>query len=336
VAEVEAANRFLGQLGKAPCKTKDGERIELLVNTAVLSDIRRADEVGAEGVGLFRTEVSFMISQRFPSENEQVQHYRQQLVAFHPRPVTMRTLDIGGDKALPYFPITEANPYLGWRGIRVTLDHPEIFMVQVRAMLRASEGLNNLRILLPMVTSVDECRRARGLIDRVFNELVDAGFNVRMPAIGVMVEVPAMALQLRDFLPQVEFLSVGSNDLIQYLLAVDRNNARVRQVYNECHPAFLRLLAELVRQCREVGRPLGICGELAGRAPMAVLLVGMGFRQLSMHANALPRIKWVFSHLDLAEIERLTAQVLAYEDADRIESELRHFFDHKQLIRFFR
>src|SRR6056300_1783955 len=161
-----------------PAATSDGVAIPLWVNTGVAADVQRAREFGAEGVGLYRTEVSFLLRDRFPSEEEQRQLYREQLEALHPSPVTMRTLDIGGDKALPYFPIEESNPFLGWRGIRVTLDHPEIFLVQVRAMLRASEGLNNLRIMLPMVTSVHEVEAALRQIDQAYNELCEEGLDI--------------------------------------------------------------------------------------------------------------------------------------------------------------
>ena len=154
-----------------------------------------------------------MINERFPSEKEQMQNYRGQLAAFHPLPVTMRTLDIGGDKALPYFPIKEENPFLGWRGIRITLDHPEIFLVQVRAMLKASEGLNNLRILLPMISGLQELEESLHLIHRAWGEVRDEGVDIPMPPVGVMIEIPAAVYQVRELARQVDFLSVGSNDL---------------------------------------------------------------------------------------------------------------------------
>ncbi|MFO6377150.1 putative PEP-binding protein, partial [Pseudomonas aeruginosa] len=188
-------------------------------------------------VGLYRTEVPFMINDRFPSEKEQLAIYREQLSAFHPLPVTMRTLDIGGDKALSYFPIKEDNPFLGWRGIRVTLDHPEIFLVQTRAMLKASEGLDNLRILLPMISGTHELEEALHLIHRAWGEVRDEGVDIAMPPIGMMVEIPAAVYQTRELARQVDFLSVGSNDLTQYLLAVDRNNPRVADLYDYLHPA---------------------------------------------------------------------------------------------------
>jgi signal transduction protein with GAF and PtsI domain len=197
-------------------------------------------------VGLFRTEIPFLIRERFPTEEEQRLIYREQLEAFAPRPVTMRTLDIGGDKALPYFPIEEENPFLGWRGIRVTLDHPEIYLAQVRAMLKANSGLGNLRVMLPMISNVSEFDEARALLVRAYSEVLEEGWAVRMPQVGVMIEVPAAVYQAGVLARRADFLSVGTNDLTQYLLAVDRNNARVANLYHAFHPAVLHALMDVV------------------------------------------------------------------------------------------
>src|SRR5690606_38526231 len=191
IKEEEQLVRGLEGMIDLPCVTPDEHRLKLWVNTGLMSDVVRSLDHGAEGIGLFRTEVPFLLSERFPSEDEQAAIYREQLVAFAPKKVTMRTLDVGGDKALPYFPIEEANPFLGWRGIRVTLDHPEIFMAQVRAMLRASEGLNNLQIMLPMVSNLDDVNRAQEMIKRALRELQEEGHDLVMPPVGVMVELPA-------------------------------------------------------------------------------------------------------------------------------------------------
>ena len=237
----------LDSLRELPCVTTDGHRVPLLVNTGLLADVARAQQRGAEGVGLYRTEVPFMINQRFPSEKEQLAIYREQLQAFHPLPVTMRSLDIGGDKSLSYFPIKEDNPFLGWRGIRVTLDHPEIFLVQTRAMLKASEGLNNLRILLPMISGTHELEEALHLIHRAWGE---------------------------------------------------------------------------VRDAHAEGKPVSICGEMAGDPAAAVLLMAMGFDSLSMNATNLPKVKWMLRQVELSMAKDLLAELMTIDNPQVIHSSL--------------
>jgi phosphotransferase system enzyme I (PtsP) len=308
----------LEALRDLPCETLDGYRVPLWVNTGLMTDVVRSLERGAEGVGLYRTEVPFLLRDRFPGEEEQRQIYREQLEAFSPHPVTMRTLDIGGDKALPYFPIEEDNPFLGWRGIRVTLDHPEIFLTQIRAMMKASEGLDNLRILLPMITSVPELDASLALVHRVFNELREEGYEICLPPIGVMIEVPAAVYQVRELSSRVQFLSVGSNDLTQYLLAVDRNNARVADVYQAFHPAVFRALQTIVEEGHKENVSVGICGELAGDPGAAILLMAMGFDVLSMNATNLPKVKSVIRGITLLQARALLVEIMALSDADQI------------------
>jgi len=322
VKEERLINRDLGSLRDQPCTTLDGHRLALWVNTGLLADIKRAQQRGAEGVGLYRSEVAFMGASRFPSESEQVRMYREQLEAFHPMPVTMRTLDIGGDKPLSYFPIKETNPYLGWRGIRVTLDHPEIFLVQVRAMIKASAGLDNLRILLPMISGVHELDDAQYLIHRVWGELTSEGLAVQMPQIGVMIEVPSAVYQARELAHMADFLSVGSNDLTQYLLAVDRNNARVSALYDYLHPAVLSALQEVVEAAHAAGKHVSICGEMAGDPVAAVLLMAMGFDSLSMNSTHLPKVKWLLRKMTLQYAQELLADVSTIDNPEIIHSTL--------------
>ncbi len=321
--EDQAFSKGLQAIKDLPCETLDGQRVPLWVNTGLMSDVARSIDQGAEGVGLYRTEIPFLLRERFPSEEEQRAIYREQLQAFAPLPVTMRTLDVGGDKALPYFPIDEENPFLGWRGIRVTLDHPEIFLAQVRAMLKASEGLNNLRIMLPMISNVPELEEALHLIYRSHAELVDEGLQISLPPIGVMVEVPAAVYQARQLARRVDFLSVGSNDLTQYLLAVDRNNSRVADLYHAYHPAVLSALLNVAEAGKIEGRSVSICGELAGDPWAAVLLLAMGYDVLSMNASSLLRVKSVLRNISLDDARELLREVLSMESSEQVRHLLR-------------
>jgi phosphotransferase system enzyme I (PtsP) len=299
-----------------------------------MADVTRSLEQGAEGVGLYRTEVPFLLQERFPSEEEQRQFYREQLEAFSPRPVTMRTLDIGGDKSLPYFPIEEENPFLGWRGIRVTLDHPEIFLAQVRAMIKANEGLGNLRIMLPMISNVAEVDEALELIHRSHRELLQEGYTEDLPPVGVMVEVPAAVYQAGVLARRVDFLSVGSNDLTQYLLAVDRNNARVADLYHAFHPAILQALKSVADAAIAEGTPVTICGELAGDPLAAVLLLGMGFDGLSMNATSLPKVKQAVRSIKMGDAVKVLEEVLTMDSASQVRERLEASLSERGLHKF--
>ena len=312
----------LVELRELPAVTRDGIRVPLYANTGLLSDVSRSIEHGAEGVGLYRTEFPFMIRTRFPGEEEQRRIYREVLEAFAPRPVTVRTLDIGGDKMLSYFPIHEDNPFLGWRGIRVTLDHPEIFIVQIRAILRASAGLGNLRLLLPMVSDVAEVDAALRIVRRVHQELRGAGEDIVMPQVGVMIEVPSTLYQIDSLAPRVDFFSVGTNDLTQYMLAVDRNNTRVASLYDSLHPAVLRALTQVVLTAQRCNKPVGVCGEMAGDPAAVILLLGMGVANLSATVTSLSRVKWVIRNVNIGDARNALDQVLLMEDVRQIRGYL--------------
>lgn len=315
--EVEL-NQSLVLLRDKPAETTDNYRIALKVNVGLAKDAGLSMSVGAEGVGLYRSEVPFMTRDRFPSEEEQRVIYRQILKAFAPNEVTMRTLDIGGDKPLPYFPVEEENPFLGWRGIRVTLDHPDLFLMQVRAMMLASEGLNNLCILLPMVTAISEIEEASLLIEQAYSEVLEEGVNIAKPKFGVMIEVPAAVYQSRQIAKLVDFISVGTNDLTQYLLAVDRNNARVANLYDALHPAVLRSLMIVVEGARASGVKVSVCGEMASDPVAVILLLAMGFDELSMNSSGLPRVKWVIRNFSIAHARKLLSHVLEMHNATEI------------------
>lgn len=326
----------LESLHDVPCLTPDDVSFSLWVNTGLRQDNLLSLKAGAEAVGLYRTEIPFLMRSSFPTEDEQTEIYRDELQAFAPRLVTMRTLDVGGDKALPYFPIEEENPFLGWRGIRICLDHPEIFLAQIRAMLRANEGLNNLRIMLPMISSVPELDRALGLIDRAYNELTEEeGFKIEMPALGVMIEVPAAVYQVRDLGRRVDFLSVGTNDLTQYLLAVDRNNPRVANLYHSLHPALLRALKEIQEQAEAAGCQLSVCGEMAGDPLGAVMLMGLGYSNFSMSATSLLRVKSMLTQVSQEEARRMVKRALRMSDASSVNLLLSDTLSRPELVRLF-
>lgn len=329
--EEQALNQSLVSLRDKPAETTDCYRVSLQVNTGLAMDAGLSMSVGAEGVGLYRSEVPFMSRDRFPSEDEQTIIYRQTLKAFAPRLVTMRTLDIGGDKVLPYFPVEEDNPYLGWRGIRVTLDHPDVFLMQIRAMMRASEELNNLRIMLPMVTTLSEIEEAAYLVEQAYEELLEEGYVIAKPKLGVMIEVPAAAYLAREISKRVDFISVGSNDLTQYLLAVDRNNARVAGLYDSLHPAMLRILLRIVEGGHGAGVEVSICGEMASDPLSVILLLAMGFDSLSMNSASLPRIKWIIRNLSIATARKILAEVLEFEHPAEIRMHLQKALENEGL-----
>ncbi len=330
--EEEQAAKDLKAYENRDTVTLDGHRVALFVNTGLMIDVIRGTQRGAEGVGLYRSEIPFMLRSRFPGEEEQRMTYRQQLSHFANKPVIMRTLDIGADKDLPYFSIKEENSALGWRGIRFTLDHPEIFSTQIRAMLKANIGLNNLNILLPMITSVSEVEDSLYLIERAIFEIeTEEGIKLKRPPVGVMIEVPSMLLQIEDMASLIDFFSVGSNDLTQYLLAVDRNNPRVAGLYSAYHPAILRTMNLLVQKCQEVNRPVSVCGEMAGDPATALLLAAMGYSSLSMSAANLLRVRKTFCNIELTEAKTLLADVLKMDNPALIRSWIGYYLDKKGL-----
>lgn len=322
IAEEQKLDATLEEIRDLPASTKDGHRVSLMVNTGLGADISLSLAAGAEGVGLYRTEIPFMMRDRFPSGEEQRVIYRQLLASFSPRPVIIRTLDVGGDKPLPYFPIKEDNPFLGWRGIRITLDHPEIFLSQARAMMRASEGFDNMRVMLPMITDVTEVDEALRLLKKAYTEVREEGSDIQMPQIGVMIEVPSAVYLARALAKRVDFLSVGSNDLTQYILAVDRNNPRVANLYDALHPAVLRALIQIVENGHQEGKHVSICGEMAGDPTAVILLLAIGFDSLSMNASSIGRVKWIIRHFTKKKSAKLLHEALNMESAVMIRCHL--------------
>jgi phosphotransferase system enzyme I (PtsP) len=331
VLEERRLTKELRKFRNQPAVTLDGVRVMLYTNAGLLADLSHSRKVGAEGVGLYRTELPFMIAERFPTEEEQRTLYRRILKVFAPRPVTLRALDIGGDKVLPYFPVQEDNAVLGWRGIRVMLDHPEIFLTQLRAMLRAAEDVENLRILFPMISGVEELEAAVILLRRAYQELRREGAKVKMPPYGVMIEVPSAVYLADAFARRVDFVSVGTNDLTQYLLAVDRTNAQVAKLLESLHPAVLHAIKHVVEAGQRNRIPVSICGEAAGDPAVALLLLGMGVHSLSLSAGDLPRIKWVIRSFSQTHAQQLLDETLRYDKPGLIREVLTQALEHAGL-----
>jgi phosphoenolpyruvate-protein phosphotransferase len=277
--------------------TREGRRIEVAANLGSASEADDALKWGAEGVGLFRTEFLFMERDDLPSEDEQYEAYSAVARAFGKKPVIIRTLDVGGDKDLPGVDQgTEENPFLGWRGIRMSLDTPELFEPQLRAILRAAVN-GNLKVMFPMVADIGELEAAKAILQECRRELESEGMAVGEVETGVMIETPAAAVCAGELAEQAAFFSIGTNDLVQYTLAADRGNERLRRLQSADHPAVLALIRRTCEAASAAGIQVGVCGEAAGEPEMIPKLVELGVTELSMAAPQIPRAKMVISEL---------------------------------------
>lgn len=301
--------RKLEGIAGLPAETIDHKRYELSANLEFEDEIEFALKQGSQGIGLFRTESQLMGRDSFPTEDEQAAEYTRIAEAMFPHPVIFRTFDIGGDKLSPV-PLREENPFLGWRGIRVSLDRPEMFLDQLRAILRASSR-KNVRILLPMITRVSEVRKAREYLKRAMDDLRVRGvtFDPKTP-LGVMIEVPSAAIVAEEIAKEADFLSIGTNDLVQYLLAVDRGNALVASLYAEFNPAVIRTIKNIIDAGHKQGKWVGMCGEMAGNPIATVLLLGLGLEEFSVAPSILPEIKKIIRSVKYKEAKRIADKVL--------------------------
>ena len=333
--DAQLSARYLSEM-HLNAQSACGTPFSLMVNAGLAIELESAQPSYTDGIGLYRTEFPFIMRNRFPTEAEQIELYKKVLASHPTKAVVMRTLDVGGDKALPYFSIIEENPFLGWRGIRLTLDHPEIFLVQIRAMLKANIGQGNLHILLPMISDLAEVDESLRLIKQATFELTDelAGTEVQLPKakIGVMIEVPSIMYQLPELARKVDFCSVGTNDLTQYLLAVDRNNPRVAALYDAMHPAVLRALHQMSLQAQGLQLPMSICGELAGEPAGVLILAAMGYNKFSMNSSNLAKIKWLLRRVHLSELQLLLPEILACQSPKQVRLQVQRFLDQKQLL----
>jgi phosphotransferase system enzyme I (PtsI) len=328
------ANRFkefearLTEIVDLTAETPDHRHIELSANIGFSEEIDFARLQGSAGIGLFRTEGQLLGLAGYPSEDEQYEEYRTVADRIYPHPVIFRTFDIGGDKLVPET-YQEANPFLGWRGIRVLLDRPDLFLNQLRAILRASAG-KNVRIMFPMVSSVGEVRMAKEMVERAKSDLArrDLPFDPKIK-IGVMIEVPSAALLTDRIAPMVDFLSIGTNDLIQYMLAVDRDNSAVAALYQQFNPAVLRVIKMTIDEGHKHKVWVGMCGEMAGDPLATVLLMGLGLDEFSVIPSMLPEIKKIIRSVKTKEAERVAEKALTLSTADEIKKHLVSFMKKK-------
>jgi phosphotransferase system enzyme I (PtsI) len=327
-AKFLAFEEKLADLRDLPSETLDRKRIDLSVNIEFEDELEFARLQGAEGIGLYRTERLILECDAIPSEEEQYEEYKRIADKMYPYRVILRTFDVGGDKVLPQS-LPEANPYLGWRGIRICLDEPKLFLDQLRAILRASTR-KNVAMMFPMVATVSEVREAKKMVEQAKAELRVRGlpFDEHMK-IGVMIEVPSAALMAGEIAREVDFVSIGTNDLIQYLLAVDRTNSVVASLYQEFHPAVLRSIKQIIDASHKSKVWVGMCGEMAGDPLAVILLVGLGLDEFSVVPAVLPEIKKIIRSIKYREAKRIAEKALKFSTEEEVEQYLREVIKEK-------
>ncbi len=299
-----------------PALTADSCELRLQANINVVADAKSAQAMGASGVGLYRTEYLYLTHPDVPDEDEQYENYREVIANSPNHNVTIRTLDIGGDKTVPYLGHhhQEANPFMGWRSIRLSFQHPELFNTQIRAILRAASKFETgtVRLMFPMVTTIEELRKLRGMVKRAQKLLSARRIRTKQVPVGIMVEVPAAAISIDHMLKLIDFVSIGSNDLVQYLMAADRDNPKVNHLCQPLSPAVLTVLKMVIEACNRSGKPVTVCGEMAGQPKSFILLLGMGLRRFSMSPAFIPSIKQLASQVTVSEAENIVRSVMRF------------------------
>ncbi|MFZ5755043.1 MAG: phosphoenolpyruvate--protein phosphotransferase, partial [Bacillota bacterium] len=306
--------------------TTDGFRVEIAANIGTPAEAKTALEHGAEGIGLYRTEFLFMNETQMPSEEKQFQAYKEVVSTMGGKPVIIRTLDIGGDKELPYLSLPkEMNPFLGYRAIRLSLDRKELLITQLRAILRAS-SYGKVKIMFPMISSLEEWRQAKAIFEEVKNQLAKEGILFDSSVeVGIMVEVPSTAILADQFAKEVDFFSIGTNDLVQYTLAVDRMNEKVGYLYDHFHPAVIRLVKQVIEASHQEGKWTGMCGGMVGDPLAAPLLIGLGLDEWSMVAGAIKKVKQIIIQSKREECEKLIEGILELGTTGEVRQRLEEF-----------
>jgi phosphotransferase system enzyme I (PtsI) len=311
-----------------PALTADGEPLELLANINSVADSQAAVAMGSTGVGLFRTEYIYLTHPTVPDEEEQLAIYRSVIDASPPGHITIRTLDIGGDKTVAYLGHAgqEANPFMGWRSIRLSFEHPAFFLTQMRAILRAAgecDPARQIRMMFPMITVLEEFKRVRAMVRKACQQLATEGKPFRQVPLGIMIEVPAAAISIQNFLAVVDFVSIGSNDLVQYLMAADRDNPKVSHLCQPLAPPVLRTLKQVISAARKSQIPITLCGEMAGQPRAFLLLFGLGLRSFSMSPAFVPTIKELASHLHQEEASAIARRAMTFRTTVQVKQYLR-------------
>ncbi|AEH45043.1 phosphoenolpyruvate-protein phosphotransferase [Thermodesulfatator indicus DSM 15286] len=327
----EARERLLAQ-AKKPAITRDGRKVIVRANLELLDEIPLALDFGADGVGLFRTEYLYVTRKTIPNEEELFANYRQVVESLYPNIVTFRTLDLGGDKFAEELDLPEEiNPALGLRAIRLCLKNPALFRIQLRAILRAC-AYGNVRIMFPLVSGIEELREAKKFLQEVFEELRQEGLDIEFPPCGAMIEIPTAVFIADHLAKEVDFFSIGTNDLIQYALAIDRGNEQVAHLYEPLHPGILRMVHYILEAGHRAGIHVAMCGEMAGELLYLPLLVGFGFDELSMNPQSIPAIKDYICALSFEECRSLCEEILQFASAEEVRNHLEAWLEKKGLL----
>jgi phosphotransferase system enzyme I (PtsI) len=327
-----AQSRAELEVADEPAITTDGHHVEVVANVGNVADTESALNYGAEGIGLLRTEFIYLDREDAPDEDEQYKAYNDILGLMQDRPVVVRTIDVGGDKELPYLDLgEEANPFLGWRAIRMCLDRPDFFKIQLRALLRASPD-HDLRIMFPMISTLEEVRCARSLLAEARDEVLKQGHDVAENIqIGIMVEIPSVVVMADQFAKEVDFFSIGTNDLTQYTMAAERVNEKLSGLNDPCHPAILRQIKRVIETAHDEGIWVGLCGEMAGDPIATPILLGLGLDEFSMAPISIPHIKAIIRCLDLESANQLAAEVVLMDSAEDVRKHV-HQFQKSNLV----
>ena len=323
---IEEEKNKLEEYKNKETKTKDGFKVELVSNIGIPSDVEKVIESTAEGIGLFRTEFLYMDNEKMPTEEEQFLSYKEVAEKMQGKPVIIRTLDVGGDKEIKYLNLPkEENPFLGFRAIRICLANIEMFKIQLRAILKAS-AYGNISIMIPMISSIEELRKTKQIVEECKKELQEKNIKFKKDIkLGIMIEIPSTAIMAKQFAKECDFFSIGTNDLIQYTVAVERGNEKISNLYSKYNPAVIRLIKMAIDGAHKEGIFCGMCGEVAGDSKFIPILVGMGLDEFSMNSNKILQARKVITNLEKKQCEELVENIIKLDSSNKIKEELENF-----------